>query len=89
MSQIHILFVNHYRLTYSKEVNGIRISIPNHSEILPTDSKNLTITFKNELRDRGWKNIAIKSLEENILFPDNGKWISKLKMNINTGKISS
>lgn len=87
-TSIHTIIVNGYSIKFSKKDTIIRVSMPNVSCEIDTNTneKKLDAEFIQALKQRGWRSKAIKKLQSYILWEDT--WDSCITMDTETGGIS-
>lgn len=77
--------VGSYNVKFTKEIDGIRVSIPGNGCTMPFDDIRITDTLRSLLKNSNWTDCAIKKLEKYISNED--KWENCVEINVKTGKI--
>ena len=88
MGEVYTIFVNCYSLKWSDEGDFVEVSVPNYGEKIPKTRKTISAEFRADLKKASWTDLAIKTLEEQVLFPKDGIWHNCRRINPRSGKIT-
>lgn len=82
---IYTICVGSYNVKFTKEIDGIRVSIPGNGCMIPFDEIRIPDTLRGLLKGSNWTDRAIINLEKYI--GTENKWDYYVEMNTKTGKI--